>query len=259
MYKYRVWKIKKYFSFICAIAIGIIIFEYSYYEVESIGYVGSESIVFALQLCMGCGSSGWNGVVFPILAALPMAMNYVREYKTGYIKIRFTKQSKKKYIIGMLIKNGVLGGLALMIPFVMIAFHLYMDKGISALLMVEDGLTVVKFMTSFAEVNPIGYIVYQTIQVFLCGLAFSTFALGISAWVKNEFLTVLLPFALCVSVAILTPDYSWDLLLLYCSNAYINVSFFNLIVMGVLLFITGVMMFVTGVNKNEYEEDKAKG
>lgn len=250
------WIIKRNLGFVCAVLVGVILFEYSYYEIKSTGYYGAENIVFTLQLCMGCGSSGWNGVVFPILAALPMAMNYVREYKTGYIKIRFTKQSKKKYTIQMLLKNGILGGGALLIPFVILVIHLYLDKGIGAPLMTEQGLTVVKFMTSFAEANPIGYMIYQGVQVFLCGVVFSTFSLGISTLVKNEFLTVLLPFALCISVAILTPDFSWDLLLLYCVNAYSEVSLFKVCIMGTLLLITGVILFVVGVNRNEYEDDK---
>lgn len=246
-----VYLFKKYIGLIVSIVLGIVLFEYAYCQMEFMRYSGSDNIIFALQLCMGCGVSGWNGIVFPILASLPMAINYVREYKSGYLKIRLTKQSKINYITNILLKNALCGGVALVIPLIEIIVHLYQDKGITAQLITEEGLSVVRFMTSFAESNPIGYILFQIMQVFSCGVVFSTFALGISAWLKNEFLTVLMPFAICILVAILSPNYSWDLLLLYCPNAYVNVPIFNLVVMASGLLFIGIIFFIIGFYKNE--------
>lgn len=243
-------------GFVGAVVLGILVFEYSYAQIRYMRYTGADNVVFALQLCMGCSSVGWNGILFPIFTTLPMAVNYVREYKSGYIKIRFTKQKKRDYIVRSLWKNGMMGGLTLMIPLLWIAVRLCLDKGLDAPLITEHGLSLVQFMTEFAEGNPIAYIAFQVAQVFLCGVAFATLALGISAWVKNEFLTVLLPFAICILTSILTPNHTWDLLLLYCINGYAGASVFNLVVMGSILLIIGIVLFITGVHRNESEDDK---
>lgn len=161
-----VWKLKKHIGFIGAVCIGILLFEYSYAQLGYIQYTGAENAVFMLQLLMGCSSVGWSGILFPILAVLPMAVNYVREYKTGYINIRFTKERKQDYLIKTLVKNGIAGGIALMIPLCLIVIHLCLDKGLDAPMITEEGLTVVKFMTEFGEHHPAGYMLYQIIQVF---------------------------------------------------------------------------------------------
>lgn len=250
------WKLKKYIGLLSATLIGILLFEYTYSQLEYMRYTGADNVVFALQLAMGCSSVGWNGILFPIFASLPMAANYVREYKTGYIKVRFTKQKTNEYITKVLFKNAIMGGLALMIPFLWIAVRMYLDKGLDVPLITESGLSMVTFMTEFAKVNPIGYIAFQAVQVFFCGMAFATLALGISAWVKNEFLTLLLPFAICILVAILTPSHAWDLLLLYCINGYAEASLFPVVVMGAVLMIIGILLFSIGVHRNESDDDK---
>lgn len=250
------WKLKKYIGFFGTVLLGILLFEYTYTQLGYMRHTGLDNIVFALQLAMGNSSVGWAGILFPIFACLPMAVSYVREYKSGYIKIRFTKQKKKDYVVRTLFKNGVAGGLALLVPLLWLVVHMYLDKGLGAPLITEPGLTMVNFMKDFAAVNPIGYIVYQAVQVFLCGVAFATLALGISAWVKNEFLTLVLPFAICIFVAIFTPDHAWDLLLLYCINGYTGATLFPVVVMWFGLMAAGILLFGIGVYRNEADDDR---
>lgn len=89
--------IKKYSGFIISIVIGLLLYEeanYAYTYRTATAY--SDHMIYRLILSMGSGSSGWNGILFPILAALPMGISYVREYRSGYLKLRLQKMSRKK-------------------------------------------------------------------------------------------------------------------------------------------------------------------
>lgn len=89
--------IKKYSGFIISIVIGLLLYEeanYAYTYRAATAY--SDHMIYRLILSMGSGSSGWNGILFPILAALPMGISYVREYRSGYLKLRLQKNVKKK-------------------------------------------------------------------------------------------------------------------------------------------------------------------
>ena len=88
--------IKKYSGFIISIVIGLLLYEeanYAYTYRAATAY--SDHMIYRLILSMGSGSSGWNGILFPILAALPMGISYVREYRSGYLKLRLQKMSRK--------------------------------------------------------------------------------------------------------------------------------------------------------------------
>lgn len=89
--------IKKYSGFIISIVIGLLLYEeanYAYTYRTATAY--SDHMIYRLILSMGSGSSGWNGILFPILAALPMGISYVREYRSGYLKLQPAKNVKKQ-------------------------------------------------------------------------------------------------------------------------------------------------------------------
>ena len=68
--------IKKYSGFIISIVIGLLLYEeanYAYTYRAATAY--SDHMIYRLILSMGSGSSGWNGILFPILAALPMGIS----------------------------------------------------------------------------------------------------------------------------------------------------------------------------------------
>lgn len=127
--------IKKYSGFIISIVIGLLLYEeanYAYTYRTATAY--SDHMIYRLILSMGSGSSGWNGILFPILAALPMGISYVREYRSGYLKLRLQKMSRKRYVAVTLIQNSILGGLGLLIPYVVYCLHLYFEYGTKAYL-----------------------------------------------------------------------------------------------------------------------------
>ena len=77
------------------------------------------------------------------------------------------------------------------------------------------------------------------------------FAIGISAWIKNTFLTLILPFVLCIAMAILIPDNRFDLLLIFAPNGYAWASVPIILIMSGILILTGIILFAVGVKNNE--------
>ena len=231
--------IKKYSGFIISIVIGLLLYEeanYAYTYRAATAY--SDHMIYRLILSMGSGSSGWNGILFPILAALPMGISYVREYRSGYLKLRLQKMSRNRYVVVTLIQNAILGGLGLLIP-----YAVYLN--------IKEGETVIMFHPELAASNTIAYVCLLGTFVLLAGVTFATFAIGISAWIKNTFLTLILPFVLCIAMAILIPDNRFDLLLIFTPNGYAWASVPIILIMSGILILTGIILFAVGVKNNE--------
>ena len=238
-------KLKKNIGLIIAVLISLIIF-----EAGSIGFDAADQrdVASSFIWLLSNGTYGFNGVFFAILAALPLSTSYVREYKSGYLSIVFTKQTKKKYILGKLVHNGLYGGIALAVPAIIINIELLLHYGPDA--HIDKETTVIMFLKDWAVGRELVYVLLLIGIIFSCGVIFSTLALGISAWVKNSFLTLIIPFGLCILTAMFPPR-KLNLLLLYSPNVYGHMSIPLTCVMGILLFVAGIVMFVTGVHYNE--------
>lgn len=188
-----------------------------------------------------------------MVAALPYATTYVREYKSGYLRCERIRKGQAHYIVGKLVASFFYGGFALAIPVGVYAIQLSLTRENTAPLLDENGNSFVSYLRDFALASPKGYMAMSVGIVFLCGAVFSVLALGISTWIKNEFLTIVLPFAMCILVAILSPVGWFNFLLLFCPSEYGLVQTWQLVVMGVALLMVGVLLFVFGVKCNEKE------
>ena len=72
-------------------------------------------------------------------------ISYVREYRSGYLKLRLQKMSGNRYVAVTLIQNAILGGLGLLIPYVVYCLHLYFEYGTKTYLNIKEGETVIMF------------------------------------------------------------------------------------------------------------------
>ena len=180
-----------------------------------------------------------------------MGISYVREYRSGYLKLRLQKMSRNRYVVVTLIQNAILGGLGLLIPYAVYCLHLYFQYGTKAYLNIKEGETVIMFHPKLAASNTIAYVCLIGAFVLLAGVTFATFAIGISAWIKNTFLTLILPFVLCIAMAILIPDNRFDLLLIFAPNGYASASVPIILIMSGILILTGIILFAVGVKNNE--------
>lgn len=241
---------KKYIGFVVAVMVGVLLYEHAlssglmYYE-------GADNVVNAMVLSMGAGRAGWNGVLFPVIACVPMATLYVREYKSGCLWLVMEREGALRYKRRVMGENAILGALALTVPYAAYACQLVVKLGTDAPLHPEHGDTPVAYQMGLAEKSPIGYLVMTAVVVAVCGAVFATFGLGISAVVRNEFLTLLIPFALCILVAMITPFFQWDLLCTFCPNAYTKTRTSNIVIMDAVLAIAGIAMFMYGTKANE--------
>lgn len=242
----KMLKIKNYFGFFVSVTIGYVLFLLAW---EPGNIYGMGDVVSALVHSMSNGRFSFNGVLFPILAALPMATQYVREWKSGYLKLVFSKQKRNTYIVKLLFRNAFIGGGALALPVILFIFQLYIYY--KDWYNPEGEINHVHFLKEIAAQNGGLYVLVVIFIVFCCGGTFATLSLGISAWTRNSFLTIMLPFALCIIVAMTTPDFGWDLLLLYSPNIYTETSIISIIIMEFFLLVCGIVLFVVGVYRNE--------
>ncbi|MDD6482862.1 MAG: hypothetical protein PUF65_11455 [Lachnospiraceae bacterium] len=247
------FKLKQHRYFLTALVFSMILLEYSYYSTMAFGYENAGNTVELFLYTLGSGLASWLGILFPMVAALPYATSYVQEYKTGYLKCEFLRERKSIYIVQKLILAFVYGGAALGIPVGLYALQIGLTHKTEVSLESMEGQRFVSYLPNIAEQNEAGYMAMSVGFVFLCGAAFSVFALGISAWVKNEFLTILLPFAICVLIAIVSPVGWFNLLLLFCPSEYSLIETWQLAVMWMGLMAVGIFLFVSGVKYNEKE------
>lgn len=254
MMKKVTYRLKQNRNFLVALLIGILLLEYSYYSTMSFGYEDAGNILTLFLITMASGLYGYLGLAFPMVAAFPYAAAYVREYKTGYLRCERLRKGQARYIVGKLVKSFFYGGFALAVPVGAYALQLGITRENTAPLEDEYGNSFVSYLHDFALAEPKGYMAMSVGIVFLCGAVFSVFALGISAWVKNEFLTIVLPFAICILVAILSPVHWFNFLLLFCPSEYSLVQTWQLVVMGAGILIAGVLLFIFGVRWNEKEQ-----
>lgn len=244
------YALKKNSGFIISVIAGVVLYEHALFSGLKY-YEGADNVVNALMLSMGCGRAGWNGILFPILASLPMATQYVREYKSGYLWLILERTGNWKYKMERLGKNALFGALSLLIPYLIYAFQLTLMLDTAAPLYPDHGESLAHYNPELAEAYPILYILMIALIVSVCGAVFTTFALGFSTLVKNEFLTLLLPFATCILMAMVTPDLQWDLLCTYCPNGYAKIKTSNIVVMDCIVAFLGIGLFIIGTKINE--------
>lgn len=242
----KMLKVKNYLGFFLSVTIGYALFLFAW---EPGDIYGMDDVASALVHAMSNGRFSFNGVLFPVLAALPMATKYVREWKTGYLKLVFSKQKRNKYIVKLLLKNAIMGGGALALPTILFVLQLYIYY--REWYTPYGEINHVHFFNEMAIQNGGLYVLVVILVVFCCGGTFATLSLGISAWTRNSFLTVVLPFVLCIVVAMTTPDFGWDLLLLYSPNIYTDASIVSIVIMELSLLVLGAASFVAGVYRNE--------
>ena len=129
-------------------------------------------------------------LVAPLLATFIFSDSYLLDLESGYLNFIYLRISKKKYVLTRLLVNALASGLIMVISSTVMYAILYIFLGIS-----ETSLNPVQGPFDFIYLNSkIIYIIVLMIVSFIFNVVFSTFALGISAWTKNRYLTILSSF-----------------------------------------------------------------
>ncbi|MBD7909976.1 hypothetical protein [Clostridium cibarium] len=188
-------------------------------------------------------------LVAPLLATFIFSDSYLLDLESGYLNFIYLRISKKKYVLTKVLVNALASGLIMAISSIIIYAILYIFLGISktSLNPVQGPFDFIFLKSKFL------YVIVLMMVSFVFNVVFSTFALGISAWVKNRYLTILSAFFYYVISATLFVSVGLNKL-----NATILFTLhqiateFDVIFYQCALFAIGFILFYFGVLwKNE--------
>lgn len=196
------------------------------------------------------GTASVLSIIFPVLVSIPFASSYVTDMQTGYLKYVFTKMETWKYIVIRLLVNGLVGGFVL-------SFSLLIAFIVFVLLKGTHSTTVNSQLLVFANIfvnYPFVYILLMILNAFLCGLVFSTFALGFSSLLKNKYLSILFPFLFYIFSGTVLIKFNHLLhgAITY-SLTFVNSSYSTVLSYDMVLLTIGIITFMLGVQKNAEE------
>ncbi|TSB45877.1 hypothetical protein [Alkalicoccobacillus porphyridii] len=244
-------------AFISKVAFGTMILSIALVFVGMFEYLswisyGGISVLYIFLSGYNTGTANFLVIVFPILATLPFASSYVEDCKSGLIKYTYLRMQKRTYMYIRLVVNGIIGGTVLFIgPFVAFVF-LMIAKTFTGMPMVKEHMETVAYFESIGVHSPLLMIIIILMTLFCCGFIIATIALGISTFIQNSYLTILIPFILYIlSGTVLKSIYTnLNLLALYDVD-YFGMSFTERILYGMILCIIGISCFFIGGFKNE--------
>ncbi|MDR2832208.1 MAG: hypothetical protein LBV67_00665 [Streptococcaceae bacterium] len=147
------------------------------------------------------GSSPYLLLLFPMISAIPFAASLISDSKSGMSKYIALRMERKRYLQIKFFINALVGGFVLMIgPLVGLIALLIMkifNHNPMLAMEVEKGFNL---STSTGQLFfDIGIesvwlmIVILLANLFIQGMVFSTFALGMSTVIQNKYLTLVLP------------------------------------------------------------------
>ncbi|KOY80529.1 hypothetical protein I6G82_08805 [Lysinibacillus macroides] len=213
---------------------------------------GDISVLYLFLSGYNSGTANFLIVVFPIISCLPFAASYVSDCKTGLNKYIYIRMSKTSYRLIRLLVNGLVGGFVLFIgPFISLLFLLGI-KVFTHIPMAKEQMETFEYFKSLGIHSPIIAILIILIVLFFCGFTFATFALGISTFIQNIYLAVLLPFIYYIfSATVLINIHTYlNAVVLYDVNHF-GVNFAQRCLYGIILCMVGIITFFIGGYKVE--------
>ena len=209
----------------------------------------------AFQMWLG------NGVTFeytlyvrliPILAAMPYAVTYLSDIKSGIIKNYISRTAKINYLVAKYMAVFITGGIVIILP-------LFLNY-LTAIAVLPSFVWPTGVFSVFASgmwsglfyTNPHIYVIVYMILLFICGGLMSTVVLIVSNLVNNRFVAVLAPYIIAefANAELRMADTDWirklsPAVLFNMSNinnilSYIVYIIFLLILGGLVYFLGGL-------------------
>lgn len=144
-------------------------------------------------------------MILPILSTLPHGGSYHYDLKTGYIKMIYTRVSRKKYLIVKYITTFVAGGMVVIIP---LFISLLLTKAaLPSLVPVMNGLFKLsgnRVMADLYYSNTSLYIGIYFLLYFLYAGSFATISLTVSSLFNYSFFVMLTPFGVYYSLNLIS-------------------------------------------------------
>ncbi|MDU5105133.1 hypothetical protein [Clostridium sp.] len=132
-------------------------------------------------------------VTTPILSVLPFGLSYIEEREFGIIKQIDMRINHKKYILSKFLVNGVVGGLVIIIPTIILSILIFIFfKGD-----ISSFYGYGKIGGPFSKLLIGNFGLYVVIHLFInfaLGFAYANIGLAVSAFIKNKIAILLSPF-----------------------------------------------------------------
>ena len=207
----------------------------------------------AISLFMYSHSAGTIAVLsllFPIIVSLPYASSFVEDINTSLINYIHIRMNKFKYIISKLIVNALIGGYVLAsVMLVFFIVYLFMRNfNIDR----PNNFDIYVFTDIFTQ-SPFTYVILLIMNSFLCGMAFATIGLGISAWIKNKYVAVIAPFLFYIfsGTVLYKINPLFHAVVIYDLNYIHNITYIFSFLYASLLIVIGCSLFIFGVLRIE--------
>ncbi|MGU8435282.1 hypothetical protein ACV3RS_14875 [Clostridium perfringens] len=128
--------------------------------------------------------------IIPIVAPFVYGTTFLRERKSGFDIFIDCRMSDLKYRIYRFFINGIVGGLSVILPIIIIFYfiNVFIGGNINDTKQVLGGIVYDVMME-----NPYGYVALVILIEFCVGFAYSTISLGVSTVIDNEIIVLLFP------------------------------------------------------------------
>ncbi|MFA6939514.1 MAG: hypothetical protein WCQ54_00810 [Clostridiaceae bacterium] len=186
-------------------------------------------------------------LVAPLIAAIIFSDSYLIEKETGFSRFIYLRMSQKKYIWIKAIVNALVSGLVVGLASVIMLIFLLCSYGIR----VTNAFEVKGPFSSIFYSNRLGYAFFVIFILSLFYMIFATLALGISPWIKNRYLSLILPFfyyIICGTIFDILPInrfFNLNATIIFNLNPVTNEQ--HIIIYSCLLLILGFSLFYFGV------------
>lgn len=131
-------------------------------------------------------------VIFPLLATIIHSDSYLLEKETGFAKFIYSRMSIKKYVWIKFIVNALSSALVGSAASFMMLIFLISTYGIGN--RISNIVTVGGPFSSLFYSNKLGYGLICILITGLCYMVIAALAMGLSAWIKNRYLVLIIPF-----------------------------------------------------------------
>lgn len=187
------------------------------------------------------------GLIFPLLAVLPTGTSYREERSCGYYQLLQTKMTKVRYLTLKLILSALAGAMVLGVPNLCYFLLTILVKGTA---ITGQSNVALCFLTNLYVVNPVAYGGVLVINSAICGGIFSILGIGISAWISNKYLAMIIPFAYCIfSGMVLFYIHPWmNAICLFALNQNYTFNWMAFILYDTSLLLLGSLLLIRGVS-----------
>ena len=190
-------------------------------------------------------------VIFPLLASIIFSDSYTVEKESGFTKFIYSRMSVKSYVWIKVISNAI----SSMVVGIMASGTMFIFLICILGIRTTDGLVVDGPFSSIYYSNKLLYGIIMVLITGICYAVISELSLGISAWIKNRYLVLIIPFFGYILCGTLIEElginrvFNFNFSQVYALNIIVTTT--HEILYPLMLLLIGIGLFYLGVVKRE--------